>query len=269
MTTGKVKDRKAILILVAYHTSPNQVKQLGLCLSRLSKDIGYAVVVNDYQAGEAIDLLSKEADLFLANSDNPGYGKAVNQAVKSLREKDCLAKYIVALNTDLEWQVGCFEVLLNWMDAHPEVVLSVPQLLDELGNTQRLCKRNPTVLGLLSRRFIPGRFKPDWLRNYDNWYIMADRDYNAVFDVPYLSGCCMLIKASEFCQIGGFDERFFLYLEDADLTRRMAEVGRAVHLPVASLIHHWGRGSHYSKRLTLVNLHSAWIYFRKWGLSCY
>jgi GT2 family glycosyltransferase len=110
MTAVKVEDRKAILILVAYHTTAKQVKQLSLCLSRLSKEIGYAVVVNDYKSGEAIELLSKEADLFLANSDNPGYGRAVNQVVKSLREEGCLPKYVVALNTDLEWQGGCFEV---------------------------------------------------------------------------------------------------------------------------------------------------------------
>jgi GT2 family glycosyltransferase len=96
---------------------------------------------------------------------------------------------------------------------------------------------------------------------------MAHKDYETVFDVPYLSGCCMLIASDAFSRIGGFDDRFFLYLEDADITRRLASLGQAVHLPVASVVHHWGRGNHRSKRLTLVNLHSAWIYFRKWGLA--
>jgi GT2 family glycosyltransferase len=235
----------------------------------MSKEIGYAVVVNEHKPGEPIDLLSEESDLFLVNSGNPGYGRAVNQVVRKLRERSCLPAYVVAANTDLEWEEGCFEKLLSWMEDHARVVLAVPQLLDQNGEVQKLCKQNPTILGLLSRRFVPERLKADWLRRYDDWYVMADSNYNTVFDVPYLSGCCMLIKANAFCRIGGFDERFFLYLEDADLTRRMAKVGRAVHLPVASLIHHWGRGSHRSKRLTLVNLHSAWLYFRKWGLSCH
>jgi len=66
--------------------------------------------------------------------------------------------------------------------------------------------------------------------------------------------------------VGGFDSRYFLYLEDADLTRSMATIGRTIHLPIASVIHYWGRGNYRSWWLVLVNLHSAWIYFRKWGL---
>jgi GT2 family glycosyltransferase len=259
--------RKAILILVAYHPSLGEVRRLMDCLSRLSDEIGYAVVANDYKPGEPIDLLSEEADEFLVNSDNPGYGRAVNQAVRRFQEKSCLPTYVVAANTDLEWKEGCFENLLSWMEVHPLVVLAVPQLLDENGEVQKLCKQNPTVLGLLSRRFVPERIKPGWLHRYDDWYAMADRDYNEIFDVPYLSGCCMLIASDAFCRVGGFDEQFFLYLEDADLTRQVARLGRTVHLPVVSVVHHWGRGSHRSKRLTLVNLHSAWIYFRKWGLA--
>lgn len=269
MTPDMAKRRRAMLIFVAYHTSPGEVARLSRCLSRLSDEIGYAVVVNDHHQGESIELLSEEADLFVTNSGNPGYGKAVNQAVKSLQEKKCLPKCVVALNTDLEWEEGSFEKLLNWMEAHPEVVLAVPQLLDERGETQKLCKHNPTVLGLLSRRFVPKRLKPAWLCRYDDWYVRTDNDYNTVFDVSYLSGCCMLIRSDTFCQIGGFDERFFLYLEDADLTRRMAMHGRSVHLPITSVVHHWGRGNHHNKRLTLVNLQSAWLYFRKWGLSLY
>ena len=64
----------------------------------------------------------------------------------------------------------------------------------------------------------------------------------------------------------GFDPRFFLYFEDADITRRLGRHGRTVHLPVAEVMHHWGRGSYTSFWLTMVNLHSAWLYFRKWGL---
>jgi len=269
MTSEDEMIRKGILILVAFHPSLGEVTRLKKCLSKLSKDIGFAVVVNDYKPGEPADWLSEEADLFLVSSDNPGYGRAVNQAVRKLQECGTLPSYVVAVNTDLEWEPGSFETLLSWMKDHPSVVLAVPQLLDASGEVQKLCKQNPTVLGLLSRRFCPERIKPGWLRRYDDWYVMSDRDYSTVFDVPYLSGCCMVITSEVFCSVGGFDEQFFLYLEDADLTRKAGRLGRTVHLPVVSVVHHWGRGSHRSKRLTLVNLHSAWIYFRKWGFACY
>ena len=96
---------------------------------------------------------------------------------------------------------------------------------------------------------------------------MADQDYNFPFEVPYLSGCCMLIRGDAFTAVGGFDERFFLDLEDADITRMLASQGRAFHAPVAVVEHHWGRGNHHSRRLTMVNIHSAWLYFNKWGWS--
>ena len=75
----------------------------------------------------------------------------------------------------------------------------------------------------------------------------------------------MIIRFNAFLSIGGFDERFFLYLEDADLTRRLSVIGRCVHLPIASVFHAWGKGSYKNIRLMLVNIHSAYLYFRIWG----
>ena len=121
------------------------------------------------------------------------------------------------------------------------------------------------MLGLFSRRFLPNGLKPGWLKRYDRWYEMADQNYEEVFEAPYLSGCCMLIRSEAFRRAGGFDERYFLYLEDADLTRSLARDGRCVHLPVASVVHGWGRGNYSNLGLMAVNLTSAWHYFRKWG----
>jgi GT2 family glycosyltransferase len=215
-----------------------------------------------------VNLLAPSADLFLRLATNSGYGRAVNAAVRQLAARGPIPQFLGALNTDLAWEPGSIKTLIDWMGTHPEVVLAVPRLLDPAGREQHLCKQHPTLLGLFSRRFVPERFKAAWLQRYDRWYVMADRDYGQVLDVPYLSGCCMLMRSSAFMNVGGFDERFFLYLEDADLTRAMARLGRTVHLPLASVVHHWGRGNHSSLWLTLVNLNSAWIYFSKWGWRC-
>ena len=117
------------------------------------------------------------------------------------------------------------------------------------------------MLGLFSRRFLPNALKPGWLKRYDRWYVMADQNYEEIFEAPYLSGCCMLMRSEAFRRIGGFDERYFLYLEDADLTRSLARDGRCVHLPLASVVHGWGRGNYRNLRLMAVNLISAWHYF--------
>lgn len=256
------KQRQLLLLLVAYHPSQREVEQLQACLAELPPQVGYAVVVNDYNKEEPVEQLAPEADGFLTNSDNPGYGRAVNRLVAHLGQ---LPPYIGVLNTDLSWPSGTFEQLLGWLQQHPQVSLAVPQILDEDGSPQKLCKQNPTVLGLFSRRFLPDWLKPTWLKRYDRWYVMADKDYQKVFEVPYLSGCCMLIRSEAFRRAGGFDERYFLYLEDADLTRSLARHGRCVHLPVAGVVHGWGRGNYHNLGLMAVNLISAWHYLRKWG----
>ena len=255
-------NRRLLLLLVAYHPSQLEVEQLRACLEALQPTVGYAVVVNDHQRGEPVEQLAAGADCFLTNRDNPGYGRAINRLVVRLGQ---LPPYIGVLNTDLVWEPGTFERLADWLEQHPDVDLAVPQILDEAGAVTRLCKRNPTLLGLISRRFVPGWLKPGWLRRYDRWYVMADADYGQVMDVTYLSGCCMVVRSEAFRRAGGFDERYFLYLEDADLTRTLGRDGRCVHLPVASVVHGWGRGNYSNLDLMAVNLASAWHYFRKWG----
>jgi GT2 family glycosyltransferase len=256
------EERQLLLLFVAYHPSQREVDQLQACLAELPPQVGYAVVVNDHHPGEPVEQLAPGADGFLTNADNPGYGRAVNRLVAHLGE---LPPYIGVLNTDLTWPSGTFGQLLGWLQQHPQVSLAVPQILDEAGSPQKLCKHNPTVLGLFSRRFLPDWLKPAWLKRYDRWYVMADQHYQEVFEAPYLSGCCMLIRSDAFCRAGGFDERYFLYLEDADLTRTLAREGSCVHLPVAGVVHGWGRGNYRNLGLMAVNLASAWHYFRKWG----
>ncbi len=254
--------RQLLLLLVAYHPSPLEVEQLQACLAELPPHVGYAVVVNDHLPGEPVEQLAERADCFLTNRDNPGYGRAVNRLVVRLGQ---LPPFIGVLNTDLSWPAGTFEQPLSWLQQHPQVSLAVPQILDEAGKPQKLCKQHPTVLGLFSRRFLPEWLKPAWLKRYDSKYVMADQDYQQVFEVPYLSGCCMLIRSEAFRRVGGFDVRFFLYLEDADLTRSLAKEGLCVHLPVSGVVHSWGRGNYRDLGLVAVNLASAWHYFRKWG----
>ena len=205
-------NRKLLLLFVIYKPSFEEVAQLIDCLSSLPEEIGYGVAVNSYDSNISIAKLLSRADLIQINKDNPGYGVAINQLFEKINE---LPAFIGAINQDIKWLPGTFENILKWLQSHNDVVLAVPKILNNSYQTQKLCKRNPTLLTLFSRRFIPNSIKPRWLKDYDNWYIMDDSDYENVFDVPYLSGCCMIISSAAFANIGGFDERFFLYLEDA------------------------------------------------------
>lgn len=257
--------RRALLLLVAHHPPALHVQQLHSCLQALHPSIGYAVVANDHRPGEPVEALLPAADAVLLQRQNPGYGSACNQLVRQLVAKGPLPPLLAVLNTDLSWQSGAMETILAWLEAHPDVMAAAPRLRFPDGRQQRLAKRNPTLLALVSRRFVPRWLKPAWLQRYDHWYTMGDCAYGEVFEAPYLSGCCLWMRSWAYQLEGGFNERIFLYFEDADLTRRLGRHGRTVHLPVAEVVHHWGRGSYTSFWLTLVNLQSAWIYFQSWG----
>jgi GT2 family glycosyltransferase len=245
-------------------TSCREVDKLASCLKRLDERIGYAVVVNQYSLGDPIDALQGDADLFIRLPSNMGYGSAINKAARRIR-----SRWIAAVNTDISWSPGCFESLAGWLSDRQDVAMAVPKIVNESGEVQMLCKKDPSILAMASRRFIPAWLKPRQLTKYDLDYICASEDYDDIFDVEYLSGCCMIINRNLFEKIGGFDERFFLYLEDADLTRALREYGRCIHLPIASVVHFWGRGNYKSKRLAFVNIMSAIRYFGKWGITLY
>tara|TARA_B100000925_G_scaffold287937_1_gene268051 strand:- start:2202 stop:2990 length:789 start_codon:yes stop_codon:yes gene_type:complete len=253
-----------LLLIVAYHPKQQEIDELGQCLEQLPEKIRYAIVANDYKPGEPINKLSNNALKFIRLSSNLGYGRAANLLANSFVT---LPPYVAVLNTDLSWSPETFPLTLQWLFNNKDVCLAVPQIVNQNGDIEKLCKRNPTLLALFSRRFLPEYVKPKWLKRYDAWYCMNDHDYTSVFESSYLSGCCMIINSSIFINSGGFDERFFLYLEDADLTRRLTSFGKCVHLPYVNVIHNWGRGNHKKMWLSIINIFSACKYFFKWGLS--
>jgi GT2 family glycosyltransferase len=254
------------LLIIVYRPSASELSALEDSLLRLPALIRFSFALNaassEFPCG--FDSVLAKAYIVQRNIKNLGYGRAANRLFNAI---PLPAPWLAVLNTDLHWQPGCFEVLLSWLNKNLNVVAAVPQILSPNGAVERLTKRDPSILSLFSRRFLADKFKPQWLRQLDRRFIMDDFDINTIYDVPYLSGCCLIVRSSAFEAVGGFDPSYFLYLEDADLTRRLRALGRCVHLPIASITHGWGRGNHRSLWLTLVNLWSAVIYFRRWGLK--
>ena len=95
--------------------------------------------------------------------------------------------------------------------------------------------------------------------------MMLDKDYEKPFDMLVASGCFMFARTKALEKEHGFDQRFFLYFEDNDLSRRIREQGRIVLLPAKSVIHYWNRTSRKSKKVLFIMLRSARKYFFKWS----
>lgn len=94
---------------------------------------------------------------------------------------------------------------------------------------------------------------------------MRDVDLSKPCEVPSLSGCFMFLRSTALKEAGLFDERFFMYMEDVDLCRRIGAVSQTVFFPGCSVIHGYSKGSYKSARLFRLHLGSAIRYFNKWG----
>jgi GT2 family glycosyltransferase len=214
------------------------------------------------------DILSCLASLdsrieYIFNNANLGFGKAHNISLKKSIEENI--PYHLVLNPDVYFEKGVLEELYNFMEANKDVGLVMPKVLYPDGNIQYLCKLLPTPLDLFGRRFLNfGPFKKI-VEKRNEIYELRFTGYDKITEVPYLSGCFMFIRTEVLKKVGLFDERFFMYLEDTDLSRRIHRVARTVYYPYVHIYHEYGKGSYKSLKLLYYHIKSAIKYFNKYG----
>lgn len=219
------------------------------------------VVVNNGGAEEACRLASSLGARCLHPGRNLGFGAANNLALKSLMP---LGRYHLFVNPDIQFGPGVLAQLAAFMDRHPDIGLTMPRILYPDGSEQRLCKLLPGPFDLFLRRFIGEAGKTAFKAKWDA-YEMRNADLSVPREVPSLSGCFMFLRTAALEAVGGFDERYFLYMEDLDLCRRIGSRFRTAFYPAVSVCHGYAKGSYASARLLRYHLTSAIRYFNKWG----
>ena len=232
--------------------------------SILNSDVDVKLtIIDNYSCNGLFEQLQRVIQChFVQTGKNGGFGFAHNIGMRSATDSD----YYLVANPDVVVPLSSLKDMVEYMDKHPDIGLLCPKILNEDGTCQQLNKRDPTVFDLFLRRFLPACVqKLPKVRHRMDFYVMNDWGYETPYEVPYVSGCFMLFRRSVLEQLGGFDEGFFMYLEDADITRRVRKIARAVFYPHAVIMHKWARGSHYSLKLTVVTMRSAIHYFNKWG----
>ena len=151
-------------------------------------------------------------------------------------------------------------------EVNKKIVCISPLILNEKEIIQYSAKNNPTILSLLVGR-IKVLERIGILKNYISNNQNRSKTLSTIFESEYLSGCFMLIRATAFSKISGFDETYFLHFEDADLTRELSKLGQCIHYPYSKITHKWNRGSHKSFKQTILLIQSMINYFKKWGLK--
>lgn len=182
---------------------------------------------------------------------NPGFGAGHNRAFRRVSSAD----FFLVANPDLEFAPDSLAAGLAFLGANPDVGLVAPALIDEVAGLRPACFREPDALTLLMR----GLGWRDGTRNLR----YECRDWDAtrpVFNPPLLSGCCMLFRAETYDRLGGFDEGYFLYFEDFDLSRRARAV--SAYCPAMRVRHFGGKTAQKGWRHRWWYLRSAWRYHR-------
>ena len=256
------------ITIVSYHNEEDVVKAVESIEAHTPKNIQKQIfVVNniDGVAGEN-SIVSKNCNtVFLAlesqypdvkvvtTGKNLGFGGGHNFVINQLE-----SRFHAIVNPDIVLEMDAFSALLAFME-DASIGMCVPRLVDENGELLSVYRREVTVWDMFLRMFLKGAFK-----KRQAYHTMAETDYKKPFDVPFAQGSFLLIRTELFRRLGGFDERFFLYMEDADLCKRVNEVSRLVYCPYATVVHKWERGSHKSGKLFKLHVQSMIAYFSKW-----
>jgi GT2 family glycosyltransferase len=248
--------------IVTYNNDHDLVKEAVRSFLSAPQDVQLIIVDNSPEP--IFQYLSENPRIqYRHNPANPGFGTSHNLAIDM--SISAQAKYHLVLNPDVYFDSSTIDKIFLFMEDHPEVAQLMPKVLYPDGSIQHLCKRNPTFFDLFVRGFIPQSMHGLFGKRMRT-YQYEDHDHNQVlYDIPYLSGCFMFLRVEVLKKVGYFDDRIFMYLEDADLTRRILQKSRTVYFPGAVIYHHFARFTHKKLRFKLMTVKSAFTYFNKWG----
>ena len=196
---------------------------------------------------------------YIFNNTNLGYGAAHNIAIRRSIYEHTLCHLV--MNSDIQVHAEDLDNLHDFIKKNPQVGSVMPKVVYPDGQLQYLCKLLPTPLDVFGRRFLPA-----WLmKSRNRRYELRDSGYNRMLNVPYLSGCFMFLRTEAVRQARLFDERYFMYPEDIDLTRTIHRDWLTLFLPDITIVHDHARASYKSLRMTWIHIVNMCRYFNKWG----
>ena len=191
--------------------------------------------------------------IIIKNNINGGFGYGHNQVIKLLD-----SEYHFVINPDISIDCAVITELVSYMEQNLECAMITPQIVNLDGTEQHLPKRNPTIRYLIISKFGP-------FKKYRKLYTRETEKLNDITSVDFCTGCFFGIRTSVFKELKGFDKRFFMYFEDADLSRRVREKYQIIFYPYTYVYHAWHRDNTRSFKGILRWGRSMIKYFGKWG----
>jgi GT2 family glycosyltransferase len=259
--------------VVLYHSSLEQLEALLTSLDKAAEFIGADLplyLVDQSQSAvysEAVREMTHQVGAgsslqlhYIARKSNDGYGAGHNTVLDKT-----LGEYHLILNPDVELAENALVQVMKSLQDYPDVTIMAPRGANELGDEEHLAKRYPSVLVLLLRALGLPLLMRCFSRRLAFYELRDLPDEGDLQDVPLLSGCCMVARSDALREVGGFNERFFMYFEDFDLCMRLASIGRVVREPNVRIIHHGGGAARKGVRHIIWFMSGGIRFFRTWG----
>lgn len=238
-----VSDITTAVDSIELYTEPS-IKKLVYIIDNADNEADYQMLVQKYSDVK-----------YVKTNQNLGFGGGHNYILQEIN-----SDYHAIVNPDIILHEDSFKTILEYMEKDESIGVCAPRLVDEQGEFLYVYRREITFFDMLVRFFFKKIFKKRY-----RYHIMYDADYTQPFQVPFTQGSFLVIRTKLLKELKGFDERYFMYMEDADLCKRVNEVSKVMYFPGTTVTHKWEKGSHKNRKLFKMHLSSMKKYFKKWG----
>ncbi len=245
--------------IVTYNSADNIERALQSIFS-VTEKLDFTMYISDNNSTDnTVDIVKEKFPqaVIIENGGNKGFGHGHNAVIPLLD-----SEYHFIVNPDIVVDKDVFSLFADYFDSNEDVVMAVPKFLYEDGSEQFTPKLTPTLKYMLGGRLE--KFGNPFKKWRDE-YTFRNKNVTEPCEVGFCSGCFICIRTEIFKKIGGFDERYFLYSEDADLTREAKYYGKTMYNPNISVTHLWERAYMKSGKYFLIQLKSMFKYFHKWS----
>lgn len=250
--------------IVTYNTEQEELNRILNCFKKIK--LKFKLWISDNSEKDIlrnfIENFSDDRIKYIFNNSNKGFGAGHNIVLQKLIEENEKSEFHLMINADVFFEENTIEKIIAYMRKNSDIGQIGPRIYESNGEINRSCRLLPTPLNLIFRRFFPVK---SIVEKMDYSYEMKWYDYKSIIEVPILSGCFIFVRTDILKDIGVFDERYFMYMEDYDLCRRIGKKYKVVFYPKVNIVHEHGKASYKSRKMMIIHIKSAIKYFNKWG----
>ena len=250
--------------IVTYNTEQEELNRILNCFKKIK--LKFKLWISDNSEKDIlrnfIENFSDDRIKYIFNNSNKGFGAGHNIVLQKLIEENEKSEFHLMINADVFFEENTIEKIIAYMRKNSDIGQIGPKIYESNGEINRSCRLLPTPLNLIFRRFFPVK---SIVEKMDYSYEMKWYDYKSTIEVPILSGCFIFVRTDILKDIGEFDERYFMYMEDYDLCRRIGKKYKVVFYPKVNIVHEYGKASYKSRKMMIIHIKSAIKYFNKWG----